>query len=201
MIPRLILADRNPAMIEAWKSAFSDLVTTGIVRIISCNDIVDLVPDAMAIVSPANSFGDLSGGVDLAYKRIFGVELEERLRLEIQHKWNGEVPVGCAAVIPLSGGKGKYFISAPTMRVPQNVSKSSNAYLSFRAALFACMKQNLQGAVLCPGLCTSIGRMSQDVAARQMREAYDDVTLRWNNKQRAPLTLSEATAQELRFRC
>ena len=66
------------------------------------------------------------------------------------------------------------------MRVPQNISRTVNAYLAFRAALRAVLAFNdLHGqpinTLLVPGLGTSNGFMPPLRAARQMRAAYDIV--------------------------
>lgn len=60
------LRDINPAVVDAWKAAFGDAHG---VRV-SCGSIFDLAADA--IVSPANSFGHMDGGIDLVYSHFFG---------------------------------------------------------------------------------------------------------------------------------
>jgi O-acetyl-ADP-ribose deacetylase (regulator of RNase III) len=70
-----------------------------------------------------------------------------------------------------------FLISAPTMRVPMDVSETVNAYLAFRAAIRAVQGHNQSDepkieTILCPGLCTAVGRMSPAASARQMHYAY-----------------------------
>ena len=70
-----------------------------------------------------------------------------------------------------------YFISAPTMRIPMVVSDSINAYLAFRAVLiklieFNKVSDNPITNVICPGLGTSIGKISAEKCAKQMLDAY-----------------------------
>jgi O-acetyl-ADP-ribose deacetylase (regulator of RNase III) len=72
----------------------------------------------------------------------------------------------------------KYLISCPTMRIPENVSKTVNAYLAFRAGLIEIIKfnqsnKNKISSVLCPGLGTLTGNISPVNCARQMKYAYD----------------------------
>ena len=57
---RLSLGDRSSAMAQALAEAFADVDTVEVVE----GDLLDLGCDA--IVSPANSFGDMSGGIDKA---------------------------------------------------------------------------------------------------------------------------------------
>jgi O-acetyl-ADP-ribose deacetylase (regulator of RNase III) len=166
------LRDIEIEIVNAWKMHFEGIDS---VRV-SVGDIFEL--DADAIVSPANSFGYMDGGIDLAYRHRFGWDLQTRLQRHLKEQHDGELPVGQATIIETFDAQIPYLISAPTMRVPMNVSKTLNAYLAFRAAIRAVKQHNAENAkpirtVLCPGLCTAIGRMSFDLAAKQMAAAYN----------------------------
>jgi len=159
-------------VVDAWRKHFNGVDG---VRI-SQGDIFERTADA--IVSPANSFGYMDGGIDLVYIRRFGWELQSRLQLHLKEQHDGELPVGHATIIETFDAKIPYLVSAPTMRVPMNVSNSLNAYLAFRAAIRAVKQHNSESrkpirSVLCPGLCTAIGRMPADLAAKQMAAAYN----------------------------
>lgn len=85
-------------------------------------------------------------------------------------------------------------VAEPTMRVPEDVSGSVNAYLAFRAGLQAVLRHNQSASepirsLLCPGLATEIGRMPAERAARQMYEAYAVVIL---GQATTPATLGQA---------
>jgi O-acetyl-ADP-ribose deacetylase (regulator of RNase III) len=165
------LRDIDPDVVQAWKIHFRGLVN---VRI-SVGDIFELKADA--IVSPANSFGYMDGGIDLVYLQRFGWELQDRLQSHLKEQHDGELPVGQATIVETLDQEIPYLISAPTMRVPMNVSATLNAYLAFRAAIRSVKQHNFENenpirSVLCPGLCTAIGRMPADLAARQMAAAY-----------------------------
>ena len=164
----------NEELVAAWTQEFARIPEVEV----SVGDIFGLTADA--IVSPANSFGFMDGGIDLIYSRRFGSGLQQRLRELLAERYSGELPVGCAVVVPTGDPQIPYCISAPTMRVPMNVSGTVNAYLAFRAALLAAERHN-RGAerkfesLLCPGLGTAVGRMPCDRAARQMRAAWSAV--------------------------
>ncbi len=132
---------------------------------------------ADALVSPANSFGYMDGGLDLKISQKLGWQLEEKVRHKIIHEYAGELPVGNACIIKTESTDYPYLISAPTMRVPMNVSVTVNAFLAFRAILLAIAEFNRQQpritSVVCPGLGTGEGKMPAQQCARQMREAYD----------------------------
>jgi len=135
----------------------------------------------------------MDGGIDLVYSEYFGWNLENELQKNIQEKYNGEIPVGVATIIETNNKKIKYLISAPTMRIPEDVSNTLNAYLAFRASLIEIIKfnknskQNIK-SVLCPGLGTLTGNISPKKCAQQMKFAYDSIIL---NKYPFPNSLYE----------
>jgi O-acetyl-ADP-ribose deacetylase (regulator of RNase III) len=166
------LRDRSPEVVAAWREHFDGARNVQI----SEGDIF-AGPAADAIVSPANSFGYMDGGIDAVYAQRFGPETCERLRVLLRAAWDGELPVGCAAIVETGDRSFPLLVSAPTMRVPMNVSDTVNAYLAFRAALIAVREANRRrpgmiGSVMCPGMCTFYGHMSPDKSARQMRFAH-----------------------------
>ncbi|XP_046553882.1 uncharacterized protein LOC124263347 [Haliotis rubra] len=142
--------DRNIKMVAAWMEQFEDHKT----RIeISHGDIFKDAPSADALVSPANSFGFMDGGIDMAYSLHFRWQMQERLQNIIRTEKHGELLVGDAIIMPTFEGGAKedsmdwsmtnegqpikWLISAPTMRVPMTVKGTVNAYLAFRAVILA----------------------------------------------------------------
>jgi O-acetyl-ADP-ribose deacetylase (regulator of RNase III) len=168
---RFLLRDKNGAVVQAWRRYFEGTPNIEI----SQGDIFDL--EAYAIVSPANSFGYMDGGIDLVYLQRFGWDLQDRLQSHLQEHHDGELPVGQATIVETFDPAMPYMVSAPTMRVPMNVAETVNAYLAFRAAIRAVKQHNECSesqilSILCPGLGTAIGRMPAGQAAKQMAAAY-----------------------------
>lgn len=69
------------------------------------------------------------------------------------------------------------------MRIPESASRTTNAYLAFRAVLLAVEKFNetasdgmVIDSLVCPGLCTGIGGMDCQQCAIQMRMAFRNAT-------------------------
>jgi O-acetyl-ADP-ribose deacetylase (regulator of RNase III) len=183
---RLHLRDRNADLVAAWQREFSGVANVEV----SCGDIFDIAADA--VVSPANSFGFMDGGIDLVYSRRFGWDLQERLQALLRAEHAGELPVGQAVIVGTLATDIPWLISAPTMRVPADVSGTVNAYLALRAALLAvrCHADEPRiETVLCPGLGTAVGRMPAARAARQMAHAWAVVEL---GQTYAPRILGEA---------
>lgn len=178
---KIFLRDRNPLLVHAWQQVFADHKNV----IASCGDIFQegLHLDVMSIVSPANSFGYMDGGIDFVYSEYFGWGIGDNLRAKIWTEFDGELLVGQATVIDMRDtmpnneqhaarvNRIPYLISAPTMRVPMKVGQTVNAFLAFRAALRAAKAHQID-SMLCPGLGTAIGAMDPKVCAVQMYEAY-----------------------------
>lgn len=169
---RIFLVDRTPAMATAWKRCFEEYDAFDVIE----GDYFSEAADAM--VSPANSFGIMDGGLDLAIRNALGFEVQKRVQQVIVEEHHGELPVGQAAVVPTDHDDWPYLIAAPTMRVPESVARTTHAYLAFRAILLAVSRFNAAAtdaridSIVCPGLGTGIGAMDYERCALQMRMAY-----------------------------
>jgi O-acetyl-ADP-ribose deacetylase (regulator of RNase III) len=131
-----------------------------------------------AVVSPANSFGFMDGGLDYALSERFGWSLQKRLQRQIQDRPMRELLVGEALVVATDDPKVPWLISAPTMRVPMQLRESINAYLAMKAILCAALAHRdepLIRTVAIPGLGTGVGELNPATAARQMFMAYREV--------------------------
>jgi O-acetyl-ADP-ribose deacetylase (regulator of RNase III) len=168
------LGDQNVERAQALASAFADVAAVQVVA----GNLLDLSCDA--IVSPANSFGDMGGGIDKAIDDFHQGEAQRRVMAAIAEQFFGELPVGVALVVELPGHRFPFVVAAPTMRVPGSVAGSINAYLAMRAALVAVVRHNARGgrpirSLAVPGLGTGVGGIHPAEAAEQMRAAYDSV--------------------------
>ncbi len=85
------------------------------------------------MVSPANSFGFMDGGIDRAYVERFGRSLQDRVQDLIFRKHHGELLVGAADIVATGAASHPWLVVAPTMRVPLALRDSVNPYLAARA--------------------------------------------------------------------
>lgn len=170
---KIILADINVDLIVAWKETFAGLQGVDVVE----GDITQIKCDA--IVSPANSFGFMDGGVDYALSVRFGWDLEKKLQQMIRALPEGELLVGQALTMETNDAEIPLLISAPTMRIPTNfnIDTSVNAYLAMKAILIKVMNDERISSVAIPGLCTGVGGMKAETAAMQMLQAYREIVL------------------------
>lgn len=128
---------------------------------------------ADGVVSPANSFGFLDGGVDLAYAQSFPDGLQERLQGCIRQLPNGEILVGEAVSVATLDERIPWLIAAPTMRTPRLITDYDAVYLATRAAVAKALRLGLQD-LLMPAMGTGTGGVEPRAAARLMRAGIAD---------------------------
>jgi O-acetyl-ADP-ribose deacetylase (regulator of RNase III) len=181
---QLILTALQTPLAEAWQRFCGDLnfvkVHHGSIFDVSCD----------AVVSPANSFGFMNGGIDLVYSQHFGWHVQDRVQTAIRERHHGELLVGQAEVVATDNAAIPYLIAAPTMRMPQTIRETVNSYLAARAVLLLWkhgrfpdgphagepLADHIQ-AIAMPGLGTGVGSVDDAACARQVRAALDDILL------------------------
>jgi len=128
-----------------------------------------------ALVSPANSYGFMDGGIDAAYSAFFGAQLQVAVQQAINRRPEGHLPVGASLAVRTGHARIPYLIVAPTMQFPEEVP-SQNCYRAMRAILrLVKAEPELGREVFCPGLATGTGRVPAGEAAAEMFRAYADV--------------------------
>lgn len=195
------LVDLNPEVVKAWNQFFS----RGGRAEITEGDIMSF--DATAIVTPANSFGIMEGGLGDCLNKASQGKLETRIRKMIQDKHAGEMPVGQAEIIKSGMDKPQLVVVAPTVRVPiRQTNTTVNTYLATRAALRAIAaymrEANENGgikieSVAFVGMGTGGAKCPPAVAAFQMYEAYCQVVL---GQEPNFATIETATAHDTELR-
>ena len=168
----LYLVDHNPDLVEEWRKAFHGMDSI----YCECNNILDIAENT--IVSPANSYGFMDGGIDRLYTDFFGLRPQTEVQQAITGQEEGFLPVGSAVLVNTGHSRIPYMISAPTMMLPGAVPPS-NCFFAMSAILLIA-KRNVEKVkkVYCPGLGTGTGRVSPDLAAREMSHAY----IKWKNR-------------------
>ena len=171
---RITFCDKNEVAASALANQFR-LVKE--VRVMVDNA---LTVKADAIVSPANSFGDMGGGIDKAIDDFYQGVAQKQIRHSIRYDYFGELPVGVAIILPMNRKRLPFLIAAPTMRIPGSVKGTLNAYLAMRAVLVTVLKynqmtQNRIRHILVPSLCTGVGRMPPEESAEQMYSAHQNI--------------------------
>lgn len=169
---QLILVDLDQKVCKAFQSYFADLPNITVVH-----DRFENVEAYDCLVSPANSFGIMDGGIDAAITQFFGKQLMQRVQKILREDWGCEQPVGTSIIVETTHPKHPYLAHTPTMRVPMTIVKTDHVYNAMRAMLHAVDNFNKTAdhpieTILCPGLGTATGGVPAEEAARQMALAY-----------------------------
>ena len=165
---RLHLVDTNAMLVAAWEREFQPFADVEVL----CGDILAVA--TTAVVSPANGYGFMDGGVDRAYAAFFGPAFERLVYDVVARRPEGFLPVGAAEIVPTGHARIPYVVLAPTMLMPEHVL-ASHAYRALRAALRVTARVREIGDLYCPGLATGVGGVDPEDAAREMVAAYADV--------------------------
>ncbi len=183
----------NDRLGDAWHRHFDGQSNVEILE----GDICHVPADA--VVSPANSFGFMDGGLDTALSERFGWGLQEKLQQMIAARPLRELLVGEALVIATEDAAVPWLISAPTMRVPMRLRQSVNAYLAMKAILLTAVAHSgsppIQSVAI-PGLGTGCGALDAHTAALQMWTAFREVVL---NEGTYPPDFGEAQKAHLKL--
>jgi O-acetyl-ADP-ribose deacetylase (regulator of RNase III) len=175
-----VLCAVDETLARAWLSVLDKV--DGSIRV-HRGSVLDVI--AQAIVSPANSFGWMRGGIDAVYARAFpGVEQNVRSAVLALH--GGELPIGEAIVVPTGETAPAWLISAPTMREPGEhlPAHTVHPYLAARAVFLKWRDGRLEqginvrsavDTIAMPGLGTGVGGVSPETCARQVAAAWEDV--------------------------
>ncbi|EDS5479677.1 macro domain-containing protein [Salmonella enterica] len=175
---KLILSAPVPAMAAAFELYFQNTENVEIIR-----RPFETITEFDCMVSAANSFGLMDGGVDAAITAYFGSQLQERVQQNIIREYLGEQPVGTAFVIETGNSKYPWLVHAPTMRVPLIIDGTDAVYNATRAALLAIFQHNKSAgedrkikSVVFPAMGAGCGQVPPDSVARQMKLAWDSIS-------------------------
>ena len=164
---KLHFVDINPEVSSALAVAFHGHPEVEVI----CGDILHHA--VHCLVSPANSFGYMDGGIDAAYTAFFGQQIQARVQDAIHRRAEQMLPVGAALAVTTGHDRIPFMIVAPTMTMPEDIP-ASHAGRALRAALRLIQSEpHLAGDVYCPGLGTLVGRVSPPDAAASMLAAYE----------------------------
>jgi O-acetyl-ADP-ribose deacetylase (regulator of RNase III) len=208
----IILVATHQSLADAWNRFCGNINGVSVYR----GSILDLVCDA--VVSPANSFGFMDGGIDMAYSRHFGFGVQTRLQTAIKERHHGELLVGMAEIVPTDNSRIPFLIAAPTMRVPMILTDTVNPYLAARA-VFLLVKygtfadgpmkgepiSSVVKTIALPGLGTGVGRVPPHICAQQVKAAIGAVVLNglfpstWSEAQSNHQRLYSEHARDLQF--
>jgi O-acetyl-ADP-ribose deacetylase (regulator of RNase III) len=126
------------------------------------------------LVTPTNSEGDMSAGLDLQIRSMFP-NLEERLQSYIRTLPSRRLKIEASVWIETGDGNYPFVIFSPTFRTRWDLATPNRVY---RAALAVFRSAQTYGSVstlhqlLIPGFGTGVGGLDPLVASRKVFQAY-----------------------------
>lgn len=175
----LVLCAVEDDLVTAWEAVAGDRPGIRVHR----GSILDVGADC--VVSPANSYGWMRGGVDAVYAQAFPT-VEQSVRSAVLAYHGGELPVGEALIVPTGATAPAWLISSPTIREqgtrlpPDTVHPYLAARAAFRLWREGVLEDGMPvrvavGSLALPGLGTGIAGVTPATCARQVIAAWAEV--------------------------
>lgn len=157
---------------------------------IICGDLENLI-HYDCLVTPGNSYGDMTGGFDLSVIELLGPQFQSKLTKLISslypnphqydpNSWDsGFQPLGTSLIIPTENDRFTYLCHTPTMECAKSIKSTPNVYMAMNSILYELYKHNINKnckskikTVVLPCLGTGFGQLSYDESFKQMCIAY-----------------------------
>jgi len=170
-----VFFDKNNDFIDEYRKVLQHIPDTYFV----CETLDSLLqkyPEINAIVSPANSYGMMNGGIDTDINRLLnGVESDVQQSINKYGKsdYSGRkfLPVGQCLILEKNN---MLLFVAPTMLMPQKLdSNSINVAMAFNAIYRNVRKFKKDIIIACPCLGTGVGQMSPFISAWQIKNIFE----------------------------
>jgi O-acetyl-ADP-ribose deacetylase (regulator of RNase III) len=158
---RITFRDNNPAVVNSYADYLERTPF-----IIQKGDIFH--SPAGIIVSPANSFGFMDGGVDDVIAKRLPLAAEKVRREVLTH---GIVPVGQSRLFSTRDKDFPMLLMLPTMLGPMGIEGTLNVFYAAYELFQAASRAKCE--IVCPGLGTGCGAMPPAQSAHQILWAWE----------------------------
>jgi O-acetyl-ADP-ribose deacetylase (regulator of RNase III) len=122
---------------------------------------------ADAVITPANSFGFMDGGMDAAVVARFGDAIANMVRDRIASFPFGEVLVGQAFMVSTGDADIPNLIFAPTVRAPKPITHPADVMLAARAAVRLAVDAGMSKVIM-PCMGAGSGRLTPNASFAAM---------------------------------
>lgn len=168
---KIYLLSNNPRMTSMWKFFFMNNPEITVI----CDEFNKFMRqhEVDCVVSPANSFGLMDGGYDLAITAWFGEYLQRKVQKYILDNLCGEQPVGTSIIVDADMNQMK-LIHTPTMRTPAAIKDPLVVYSCMRTCLMTAIENKVESIVI-PAFGDGYGLLAEEVVAQMMFKAYQQI--------------------------
>ena len=166
----VVFVDESPDVVNSWASAFGRRRPEHIKFVLG--NLFRSGPGV--VVTPSNSEGELSAGVDLQLKMLFP-ELEAKLDQHVRSEPTGRLHIERPVWIETGNMEHPAIIFSALLSSPSDLATPNRVYKA-SLAVFRLVQHHLfpdhLRRVLIPGFGTGVAGIAPDVAARKMYQAY-----------------------------
>jgi O-acetyl-ADP-ribose deacetylase (regulator of RNase III) len=177
-MPTIVFFDQNEQIIKQYENILKDISSDIVFINATLDEIVNKYykTNPFILVSPANSYGDMNGGIDKSIIDKFPLVKQRVLNMVkkspyVDSSFRPYVPVGVANFVELDD-KHNILIMAPTMLTPRNIVGTNNVYLAFSAIYKDIKMLDNSVIVACPCLGTGIGGLTGEESAKQILRTF-----------------------------
>ena len=165
---QIYIIDHNKYMLQPFYRYFADAPDVELV----CSDFESFIQEneVQCVVSPANSYGLMDGGYDLALTRWYGQELMDRVQDYIIRHFGGEQILGTSFLVE-ANEDGQCLIHTPTMRYPMLITDPNIVYQCTRSCLLCAREHGIE-SILIPVFGGGVGGLDPEIIADRMYRAY-----------------------------
>ncbi len=175
----ITIFDINKDVVDACKVEF---MYTNVKCINECFENIE----SDLVVTAGNSYGIMSGGIDLAVRKHLGWQIQDSVQNEIVWGHDGFLPVGKIVDVPVEtvhANQDRYdvphLLYCPTMEKPGTLIDPEDVYFVackiFRYVIYLQNKQLRKFSIAICGLGTATGGISAETFAEMIYRAYEDV--------------------------
>lgn len=145
------------------------------------------------LVSPANSYGIMDGGIDKDYLEYFGIPISLRIEDYIENFHAGKLEIGDSQIVPTRDEIYPYIVFAPTIERPGELASSESVYSASKAIFQDILIHNYRlndvsssnlasiKTILMPGLGTGFGNLDARSSAFAVKQGYEYVNDNFRN--------------------
>lgn len=147
---------------------------------IDAKDLFTLSVKPDIVISPANSFGFMDGGIDYVYSRVLFPNVEKNVKLAIKNIGiqtmikRYYLPIGSAIIVPTENNIIPKMMVVPTMIFPGDIKRTDNVYWCMSAILRLLDNINEDLNVYIPGLGTGYGNITIDDFGKDVLRAFEN---------------------------
>ena len=176
---KIIFFDMNKSFISSYQNVLQNNMSNTKFIHTDLDTLIKQNPFINAIVSPANSYGFMNGGIDRDINKIMNnieIDVKQRINQIGNYDSRGDrfLPVGKCEVVTKSN---MHLFVAPTMMMPSKIKNGElNVMMAFYAILQKAFNMTQNGVhivLACPCLGTGVGQMDPYESAKQILTAWN----------------------------